>query len=75
MKAPSKSLAAGVVKRGLEIGVCRCGCKHAKEFRYHEPAALGTKRRNERRKEGNRRTKGGRERESQEREKAKKRRG
>lgn len=74
MKAPSKSLAASVVKRGLEIGVCRCGCKWAREFWSHEPDALGTKGRNEGRKEGKRRTKGRREGKSQEREGAKERR-
>lgn len=74
MKAPSKSLAAGVVKRGLEIGVCRYGCKWAREFRSHEPDALGTKGSKEERKEGKKRMKGRREGKSQERKGAKERR-
>lgn len=36
MKAASKSSAAGVVERGLELGVGRGGCQEAKGFWYHE---------------------------------------
>lgn len=62
MKASSKSSAAGVVERGLELAVGRCGCQEAKGFWYHEPDTLSTNGK----KEGKRKKEWRREREEEE---------
>lgn len=47
MKVLSKFLVVGVLERGLEMVVGRCGCKQVKEFKYYELDIQGIKGRKE----------------------------